>query len=180
MRGPLLAGLVAACLAGLPFAPLGASSTATAPADLAALVAAAERIGEVQILETRSALRPDGAIETRYLVSTLSPLKGGMAAIEEIVMPGGEVAGRGLLLPGLPRLRSGQRAILFLSAAAAGSGWRVPIGLGAGAYEVVPDPAGGAARVIGMGGEGADPSVLDHPSFLAAVQAEILRQADAR
>lgn len=180
MRVPILAGLVAALCVGLPSTRLDAASTATEPADLAGLVAAAERICEVQILETRYARLADGVIETRYLVSTLSPLKGAAAAIEEIRMPGGEVAGRGLLLPGLPRMHTGQRAILFLSAPSTQRGWRMPIGLGAGAYEVIPDAATGAARVIGMEAEGADSRVLDHAAFLADIQSEIARQADAR
>jgi hypothetical protein len=180
MRGPLFAGLAAALLAGLAFAPPGAASSTADPADLPGLVAAAEQIREVQVLETRCARLPDGAIETRYLVSTLSPLKGAAAAIDEIVLPGGEVAGRGLLIPGMPRLRTGQRALLFLSAPSAARGWRVPVGLGAGAYEVIADSATGAARVVGMAAAGADPRVRDHAAFLAEVQAEILRQADAR
>jgi len=180
MRVPILVGLVAALLAGLPSTRLGAASTTTEAADLAGLVAAAERICEVQVLETRAARLPDGVIETRYLVSTISPLKGAAAAIEEIRMPGGEVAGRGLLLPGLPRMHTGQRAILFLTAPSAQRGWRMPIGLGAGAYEVILDPASGAARVIGMAAEGADARVLEHEAFIAEIQAEIERQRHAR
>lgn len=180
MRVPLLAGLVAALLSPLPASRLGAASTATEPADLAALVAAADRICEVQVLEVGAARLAGGAIETRYLVSTLSPLKGAAAAIEELRMPGGEVAGRGLLIPGLPRLRAGQRSILFLSQASPAHGWRLPVGLGAGAYEVIEDPFGGAARVVGMAAEGADPRVLEHESFLAEIQAEIERQRHAR
>lgn len=180
MRVPLLAGLTAALLAAWPAVPLEAASTATEAADLAGLVAAAERICEVQVLETRSARLPDGAIETRITVATLAPLKGAAAAIDEIRMPGGEVAGRGLLLPGMPRLRAGQQAILFLSAPSESRGWRVPVGLGAGAYQVVPDAAGGGARVTGMAVEGADPNALDHDAFIAAIQAEIERQRHAR
>jgi hypothetical protein len=180
MRVPVLAGLVAALLSGLPAERLGAASTATEPADLPGLVAAAERICEIQVLEARCARLPDGLIESVYTVSTLSPLKGAAAAIEEIRMPGGEVAGRGLLVPGLPRLRVGQRAILFLSAESPTRGWRLPVGLGAGAYEVIADPLGAPARVTGMGTEGADPRVLEHAVFLAAIQAEIARQAHAR
>lgn len=181
MRVPILAGLVAALCGGLPLPRLDAASTASVPADLAGLVAAADRISELQVLETRFVRLDDGVIETRYLVSTLAPLKGASSAIEEIRMPGGEVAGRGLLLPGLPRMRPGQRAILFLSSASAQRGWRMPVGLGAGAYEVIPDEsAGGAARVIGMAAEGADPRVLDHRAFLAEIQAEVARQSHAR
>lgn len=181
MRAPLLAGLVAALLAGLPAAPVGAASGAIAEADLPGLVAAAERICEVQVLETLAARLPDGTIETRYVVATLSPLKGASAAIDEIRVPGGEVAGRGLLIPGLPRFRAGQRAILFLSAPSPGRGWRMPVGLGAGAYEVVEDPAGGTARVIGSASaEGSDPRVLDHERFLADIQAEVERQRHGR
>ena len=131
-------------------------------------------------MECSSAVTSDGRIETRYLVATVAPLKGAAAGMDEIRMPGGEVAGRGLLLPGLPRLHVGQQVLLFLTAPSAGRGWRVPVGLGAGAYEVLPDPAGGMASVVGMGTEGADSRPRDHAQFLSEIQAEIERQRHAR
>jgi len=176
VRIPLFAGLAGLLCAGVPFADLDAASAAVAPADLPALVAGSEWIADVQVLEIQPARLPDGRIETRYTVATLAPLKGAISAIAEFRMPGGEVAGRGLLLPGLPRLRAGQRALLFLTAPSGARAWRMPVGLGAGAFEVFADSAAGAAQVVGMGSH-ADAAPQDHDAFVAAILAEVARQA---
>jgi hypothetical protein len=176
VRIPLLAGLAGLFGASASFTDLGAASAAVAAADLPVLVAGSEWIADVQVLETQPVLLPDGRIETRYTVATLAPLKGAISAIAEFRMPGGEVAGRGLVLPGLPRLRAGQRVLLFLTTPTAARGWRVPVGLGAGAFEVLADPAAGATQLIGMGSH-ADTAPQDHDAFVAAILAEVARQA---
>jgi hypothetical protein len=167
--------LLALALAGAG-ARLTAASTQAAP-DLAALVAGAERIAELDVLDATSALLPDGRIETRYTLATVAPLKGDQPAIQDLRMPGGEVAGRGLILPGLPRLRAGERVILFLSAPTPERGWRLPIGLGAGAFAV--RRSGGAAQVQTLDPH-AEPAILDHDAFLDAILAEVQRQAGPR
>lgn len=175
VRALLLAGLCGATLAAGPWSRLVAASAATEQADLAALVAGAELIGELQVLEAQPVRLPDGRIETRYSVATLTPLKGAQAAIQELRMPGGEVAGRGLVLPGLPRFRAGQRLVLFLTAPTAGRGWRLPVGLGAGAFEVLTDRISGAARIRALDSH-AELAPRAHDEFLAAILAEVQRQ----
>ena len=141
--------------------------------DLAALVAAAERISEVEVLDATAVRLADGTIETRYRLQTRTPIKGMAASVQELRMPGGEVAGRGLVVPGLPRFAPGERAVLFLSAATADKAWRYPVGLERGAVRVLP---GARARVLVSRGQDAQPEVLDRDAFLAEVLAEVDRQ----
>lgn len=179
VRLPLLAAaLGAACLLGAG-ARLGAASSAAEGLDLPGLVAGAERIAEVQVLEAQSALLPDGRIETRYTLATLAPLRGAQPAIQELRMPGGEAAGRGLVLPGLPRLRTGQRLLLFLSEPTADRGWRLPVGLGAGVFEIRAAGPQGPAQAFPLD-QHADAAPLDHGAFLAAILAEVERQSAPR
>lgn len=175
MRAPLLAGLILTAWALWPWNGQAQASSAAEAFDLTGLVARAELITEVQVLEEQAALLPDGRIETRFSLATLTPLKGAQASIQDLRMPGGEVAGRGLILPGLPRLRTGQRLVLFLTAPTAAHSWRLPVGLGAGAFEVHTDPVSGAlhARSLDLHAE-LEPR--NHDEFLAAILAEVQRQ----
>ena len=154
---------------------LAAASSAEGESNLATLVAHAELISEVQVLEAQGFQLPDGRIETRYSLGTVTPLKGAQASIQELRMPGGEVAGRGLVLPGLPRFHAGQRLVLFLTAPTATRAWRVPVGLGAGAFEVLTDHVSGASRVLPLDSS-ADRLPLSHDDFLADILAEVQRQ----
>lgn len=137
---PLRILLALGALSAVLLAPARAGVQDSAHEQLAGLVAAADRIAEYDVLEAQPLLRGDGVIETRYLLATRSRLKGASADLEELRMPGGEVAGRGLIVPGMPRLEVGDRAILFLSARS-GRGWRFPIGMRAG---VLPTHVEGA------------------------------------
>jgi hypothetical protein len=175
MRAPLLAGLILTAWALWPWSGQARASSAAEAFDLAGLVAAAELISEVQVMEEQAALLPDGRIETRYTLSTLTPLKGAQASIQEVRMPGGEVAGRGLVLPGLPRLRTGQRLVLFLTATSAAHSWRLPVGLGAGAFEVHTDPVSGAVHARSLDPH-AELAPRNHDEFLADILAEVQRQ----
>lgn len=171
MRVPILAGLL-----GIPFVLFAtgrleaSSSTVLGEADLTDLVSRAETVCEVEVLDRVSVLLPDGRIETRYSLATVLPMKGAMSSVTELRMPGGEVAGRGLLIPGLPRLDEGERAILFLSAPNE-LGWRMPVGLGEGAFRVVQEAQG--AAVVRDGEGGAATTVLDHDAFVARILQEV-------
>lgn len=121
--------------------------------ELAGLVAAAERICEVQVLEAAAQRRADGLIETCYLLATTTPLKGEVAALQEVRMPGGEVAGRGLMVPGLPQLRRGERVLLFLSQEVPGRGWRLPVGLEEGVVRMPPGRSDRSARLQAVDAE---------------------------
>jgi len=177
MRVPIPAFLLAGLAAGVAFGVPAVASTITEDGfALPELVAHAERICEVQVLEATPAMLADGTIETRYSFATITPIKGTMASIQDITMPGGEVAGRGLLLPGMPDLKVGDRSILFLSQASADKQWRLPVGLQAGAYQVQPAAIAGAAQVMRAHGETGEAEVQDYDSFLAALFAEVDRQ----
>ncbi|HEX9793593.1 MAG TPA: hypothetical protein VGC54_06380 [Planctomycetota bacterium] len=168
--------LCAAGLLGWTVSDLAASSTAAPAADFAALTAAAEWIAEFQVVDKRCALLADGSIETRYTFSTLTPMKGAIPSMHEVRIPGGVVAGRGLHLPGLPEWATGDRAILFLSSAGPVRGWRMPVGLGAGAFRVIQDGSG-RARVRAASAADGPPLVHDYDHFVAAVLAETGSQA---
>ncbi|RMH04331.1 MAG: hypothetical protein D6702_03395 [Planctomycetota bacterium] len=170
MRPPVL---LAAALLLVPFLPrLDAASVGVAD-DLPDLVARAEIVAEFQVVDARPEMLPDGSIQTAYTFSTLTPMKGRPASVLEVRLPGGEVAGRGLLLPGMPELRVGDRQILFLSAQGKEKPWRMPIGLAAGAWKV-SGGGGGAAVVSRVQSEGTD--VRDYREFVAAVLEEVARQ----
>lgn len=161
--------------AAASWSPLRASSTLEGlPLDR--LVINAERICEVEILERRCVMRENGGIETRYLVSTLLPLKGAQPSVQEICMPGGEVADRGLIVPGMPDLQIGERHLLFLSAESVETGWRIPVGLESGCFRVDSDK--GKGRVVirpAMPQDGRGAEAISYDSFLARVQHEIWR-----
>ena len=178
MRVPIPAWILAGLTAGVALGlPAGASTMTEEGMELPELVAHAERICEVQVLEATPAMLPDGSIETRYSFATVTPIKGSMAAIQEVVIPGGVVAGRGLILPGMPDLKVGDRSILFLSQASDDKQWRVPVGLEAGTFQVQPGSIAGRATVSRRHhGEHGEMEVQDYDSFLTAIFAEVDRQ----
>jgi hypothetical protein len=141
--------------------------------DLPELVAAAERICEVEVLEAVPARLDDGTIETRYSLRTLTPIKGVAASVQEVRMPGGEVAGRGLVVPGVPRFAPGERIVLFLTGATEGKAWRLPVGLERGTMRVLP---GAQPRVLVQRSHEAAPEAVDRDAFVAEVLDEVARQ----
>ncbi len=126
-------------LAALP-SGLQASSCGEEHEDWESLVAGSERIVEAEILDKRSRLTEDGIVETTYTLATITPIKGQNASIQEITLPGGEIAGQGTVIPGMPELSVGDRNILFLSKIEKSRNWRMPVGLKAGALKVEVDP----------------------------------------
>jgi hypothetical protein len=176
MRHPILCAALVGVVSSIVLGTAGASSVSAAKAELGDLVAGAERICEVEVLSAESAMLADGSIETRYSFSTLIPIKGTMTSIQEITMPGGEVAGRGLILPGMPDLKVGDRSILFLSQASQGKQWRMPVGLASGAVQVLPATAAGPARVVRRSLEGGQVEVQDYDRYIAQIFAEVQRQ----
>lgn len=146
MRRPpaILTVLACALLGAIPRLP----ASTTADHDFSALVAAADLICEVDVLERECLDLGDGRIETRYTLATVLPMKGAMSSVQEVRIPGGAVGARGLFVPGMPRFEAGERVILFLEEEGA-HGWRVPVGLDRGAYSVQAD-AEGTNRVVPM------------------------------
>ena len=173
-RIPFAALLLGAAAAS--WSPLLASSTLEVLA-LDRLVAYADRICEVEVLEKRCVMREDGSIETRYLVSTLIPLKGAQSSIQEIRMPGGEVADRGMILPGMPEFQVGERHILFLSSESPETGWRMPIGMESGCFRVdlAKEDQGRVVIWPSLPQDGREVASNSYERFLALVQDEIQR-----
>lgn len=176
MRPPFLALAAALALLLAAYDRLEAASVGTA-ADLCSLVRGAELIAEFELLDARPELLPDGTIQTAYTFATLTPMKGRPASICEVRMPGGEIAGRGLLVPGLPDFQIGDRHILFLCQQGETKPWRLPVGLSAGAFRVVGGTAADA-RVVARSGEAEeDPDVQNYREFVAAILEEVARQS---
>ena len=161
--------------------PLGANSVLSAASsapevDLQELVSQADWIAEVQVLDARSELLSDGKIQTVFTFSGLTPMKGQVASIQEISLPGGECAGRGLFLPGMPRLAVGDRHILFLTKQSEQQNWRLPVGLGSGSFRVHADSRGvGQSVVHDVVGEEEEHS-RDYGEFLTRILDEVERQ----
>ena len=113
--------------------PLAASSGSDH--DLSHIAENADWVCEVEILSKEAVMLADGALETRLVVSTLTPMKGTMGMTEEIRIPGGEVAGRGMMLPGMPEFEVGERHILFLTEKNEKQ-WRMPVDFSKGTARV--------------------------------------------
>ncbi len=174
MRPPVLStvALLALLLGGL--SRLGAASVGT-PDELPQLVAQADLIAEFELIDAHPEMLPDGTIQTAYTFSTLTPMKGRPASILEIRMPGGEIAGRGMFLPGMPDIQIGDKQILFLSSLGEEKPWRLPVGLSAGAWKVVGG-GGQAAQVVSSARHEEGIDVRDYHQFVAAILQEVDRQ----
>ncbi|MGH7894963.1 MAG: matrixin family metalloprotease [Candidatus Binatia bacterium] len=85
-------------------------------------------VGRVTYLETVGGR--DGAIDTLVTVHVESRHKGDVAGEIVLKQPGGELADRGLVIPGSPAFTVGERDLLFLSAARDGSARTTALGLG--------------------------------------------------
>jgi len=176
VRRPITCAILIGALSGLSLSSADASSVTEKAPDLGTLVAGAERICEIEVLDATSVMLGDGTIETRYSFSTLVPIKGAMASIQEVRIPGGEVAGKGLVLPGMPDLKVGDRSILFLSEPSQQKQWRMPIGLQAGSMTVQSASVSSAAQVLRRSGEEGFVQVDDYDVLLAEIFAEVQRQ----
>ncbi len=168
--------------AALAFVLMGAAWSALSASsmhdlhDLESLVSKADLICEVEVLSRETLLLDDGSIETRYTFSTITPMKGGAASIQEIRIPGGEVAGRGLLIPGMPTYQTGERNILFLSKATKAKNWRLPIGLSAGSFKVNRDNAGTQQAVRQLHDAHSAAQVLTRDALIYDIMDEVARQ----
>jgi len=145
---------------------------------LGTLVRKSDRIVEVQILDSQSFLRPGGGIETRYRTAALRSLKGTAPALYTFDVPGGVTPAKGMVLPGLPALRPGERYFLFLGAPDGKARWVLPTGLSTGVWRVVPDTGSSPARVVvdtRILSDGGSLSSMDYESFVDRVMAEVVR-----
>lgn len=156
--------------------------------DVAGLVDRADLVLEARVSSARAVLGPANRIDTEYTLvvertffgdaATLrgggygdaAPTSGTDARPTRVIrMPGGVLPdGRGMVIPGLPALVMGERAILFLTRADA-TGMRMPVGLAQGRMRVIADAAGKKSIVR----EQADLALVDARTGAAA-------QADAK
>lgn len=177
LRLPVLLLLLAATTTGV-----AVRASTVVEQDLAGMVGEAAWILEAEVLNRRCVRLEDGRIETRYELATLTPMKGSIPSWCELRVPGGEIAGKGMLIAGMPRLKLGDRHILFLSEKTAGSGWRFPVGLACGDYKVVPEASGRLSVVRDRSAllPELPVEVMDHELFVRNVIDEVARQAEAR
>jgi len=152
------------------------------------LAANAELVVEGVVRSARPLVSADGRLETEYLFESERTFWGEQQPSRSLRLPGGVLAdGSGMLLPGVPRLVTGERCILFLTREGE-TGVRMPVGLGQGRLEVLSVPGGGrmVAREFGATGlvdpgsggvvRGEGLQLTDYAAFAAALEVELARR----
>ena len=192
MRRPhaLLGSALLFCLlASAPAPPESSLLAGTAERlDFQTLSDSAELILEGVVLAAIPIRTPEGRIETEYHLNVDRTFWGEDLPTRALRLPGGVLSdGSGLLLPGVPRLATGERYVLFLSERGS-SGVRMPVGLGQGRYQVVPGPGGvrmvarrmGDTALTGGGhvasGEGV--AVQSYADFAAALEVALVQREE--
>jgi hypothetical protein len=129
----------------------GAAATTVLELDRARLVESASRILEGTVAEMRCGRDEHGRIVTRIAlrVEPGGYLKGAGGARVEVVFPGGilERERRGMVIPGMPVFRTGERVLLFVAESPRG-GLQLPVGLAQGKFEVRVDPVTGRRTLV--------------------------------
>ena len=193
---PMRTDLLAATLLGAALgdvSPLPWSSSEAFPdaragtairLDLEGAFRASDLVIEGRVLGARAAETPDGMIVTDFDVRVDRTFWGEPAEARTIRLPGGVLpSGKGMVIPGMPRLAVGEDVVLMLEQEGP-AGTRVQTGLAQGKYRVVTSPAGErlavpAAEHIALVDEALRPvgrprHVLDHADLVARLEA--LRQ----
>ena len=136
-----LAVLVTA--ASLPLSHGGPVEAGTAVRlDLAGLVGEADLVLEGRVVAQRVLLTAPGRIETESTLAVARTFLGEPEPRRTIRLPGGVLPdGRGMTIPGLPAIASGEEVLLLLSRPNR-DGMRMPVGLAQGCLRVVLDRAG--------------------------------------
>jgi len=141
-------------------APLAVLAMLVGPARATTFVGVSERIlaraadaiviGTVEQIETVAGA--DGAISTLVTLDVEEAVKGHVERRLTLKQPGGSIGGRALWIAGGPRFRTGERQLLFLSAAADGTARTTALGMGQ--FVLRPHPRTGATlaerRVDGL------------------------------
>src|SRR3989442_4929814 len=119
-------------------APLAVLAMLAGPARATTFVGVSERIlaraagaiviGTVEQIETVAGA--DGAISTLVTLDVEEAVKGHVERRLTLKEPGGSIGGRMLWIAGAPRFRTGERQLLFLSAAADGTARTTALGMG--------------------------------------------------
>ena len=141
-------------------APLAVLAMLAGPARATTFVGVSERtlaraadaivIGTVAQIETVAGA--DGTISTLVTLDVEASVKGHAERRLTLKEPGGSIGGRALWIAGAPRFRTGERQLLFLSAAADGTARTTALGMGQ--FVLRPHPRTGATlaerRVDGL------------------------------
>ena len=116
------------------------------------LVRAADAIVIGTIAQIETVAGADGAISTLVTLDVEEAVKGHVERRLTLKQPGGSIGGRTLWIAGGPRFRTGERQLLFLSAAADGTARTTALGMGQ--FVLRPHPRTGATlaerRVDGL------------------------------
>jgi hypothetical protein len=139
---------------------------------------------EGRVLAARAVLEGRRRIDTEYTIQVARTFWGEAQAVRVIRIPGGVLPdGRGMTVPGLPRLAVGEESILFLSRADA-VGMRMPVGLAQGRLRIETDRSGGrrlirdteGLTVLEPAGSAPRPAILDYEGTLAEIERAAARR----
>lgn len=115
--------------------------------DVSDMVADADLVVEGTVLDASVHFGSTGLIETEYLLSVDRTFVGEDQEQRSIRLPGGVLPdGRGMMIPGMPRMSVGEDVMLFLSRKTAW-GMRMPMGLSQGKFRILQD-FDGARRLV--------------------------------
>lgn len=106
-----------ALVAWLASVPLAASALTLAPMSLGQMTEASELVVRARCVDRAATRTDDGAIESVVRFEVLETAKGTAEGVVEIREPGGTVDGTEMVVPGAPRSRVGDEAVLFLERA---------------------------------------------------------------
>ncbi|MFN0207987.1 MAG: hypothetical protein ACKVS6_16905 [Planctomycetota bacterium] len=111
------------------------------------LVKSAEIIIEGKCLQKTVGYDKRGRIATTYSVEVGKALRAAKRGeIVKITFPGGELDGRGLIIPGVPALAVGEEFVIFLTEESP-RGIRYPVGLAQGKFQIERDAKTGEKRL---------------------------------
>lgn len=144
MRAFLFAlGVTALGLAAV--APL--SAVTVVPLSFSQLTGTSTAVVHARVVDVRGQWTADRrGIESLVTVDALGYLKGDLGARVLVRVPGGEAGGLVNIIPGMPRLATGDHVVLFLTGVAPG----IPVVTGTtqGVFRVTTDPRSGGLMVI--------------------------------
>jgi hypothetical protein len=141
IRSPWLA-IAALVVAGVTTGPARATTFVAMTERALARAADAVVVGSVTDVETVGDAA--GGIHTLVTIHVEAAHKGDVGHEIVLKQPGGELAERGLVIPGSPTFTRGERNLLFLSAARDGTARTTALGMGQ--YRLTPD--GAAERTL--------------------------------
>lgn len=120
--------------------------------DVTELVSGAGLVLTGRVVATRAVVAPSGRVDTEYTLEVERTFWGPHQAQRVVRLPGGVLPdGSGMLLAGMPRLATGDEALLTLSEAGP-DGMRLPVGLSQGCFHLLEGSGGRRLAVRAAGG----------------------------